>query len=207
MRKIDTVLGRLDKEYPDADIALLFDGVFQLLVAVMLSAQCTDVVVNKVTPRLFAKFGDAVAMAKADVREVEKLIYSTGFYRNKARNVVGAARMIVADFGAEVPCEMEDLLKLPGVARKTANVVMNAGFGKAVGIVVDTHVGRISRLLGLTEQKDAVKVEKELMKIVPKKKWGRLPYLFIEHGRKVCIARRPQCRDCVLSDICPSSQV
>jgi endonuclease-3 len=205
------VVGRLKTVYPNAKIELNYEGNFQLLVAVILSAQCTDVRVNMVTPKLFARFPDAYSMAEADLLELEKLIYSTGFYRAKARNIIAASKLIVNEFEGKVPDNVSDLLKLPGVARKTANVVTWSGFGKAEGIVVDTHVIRLAGLLGLitkkaAKSKNAVKIEKELMKNLPKSEWGGFSHLLILHGRRVCIARRPQCQSCLLSDICPSSE-
>ena len=209
--EVGEVIALLRKEYPDATIALNFEGVWQLLVAVVLSAQCTDARVNKVTPVLFKRFPGVRDFAECDLEELEKLIYSTGFYRAKARNLKGAAVMIVEEFGAEVPDEMDLLLRLPGVARKTANVILNAGFGKSVGVVVDTHVCRISGLLGWVpkkwaKSKNAVKIEKKLMKIVPAEDWGVISYLMILHGRAVCIARRPKCEECVLRDLCPGAR-
>lgn len=199
-------------KYPNATIALKFENDFQLLVAVILSAQCTDERVNKVTPILFKRFVNAEDFAKCDISELEKLIYSTGFYKNKAKNIKGAAEKVVKDFGGKVPDNMRDLLTLPGVARKTANVILFEAFGRTEGIVVDTHVARISGLLGLvpkklSDAKNAVKIEERLMEIVPKKDWGNIAYLFIDHGRAICIARRPKCEICPLSKICPSARV
>ena len=212
MSKIDVgkIVKLLEKLYPRATIALEFSDVFQLLVAVILSAQCTDERVNKVTPALFKRFPGVNDFAVCDLEELEKLIYSTGFYKNKAKNIKSAAEMIVADFGGIVPDKMEDLLRLPGVARKTANVVLNAGYGKQEGVVVDTHVARLTGLLGLvpmkmSESKNAVKIEEILMKIVPMSDWGNFSYLMILHGRAVCVARKPRCAECVLNEICPSS--
>ena len=207
----EKVVRLLTKEYPDAKVELNFGDVFQLLVAVVLSAQCTDVRVNKVTPPLFQRFKTVKDFADCDLKELEKMIYSTGFYRNKAKNIQGAANMIVSDFGGKVPSNMDDLLKLPGVARKTANVILESGFGKVEGIVVDTHMIRLSGLLEfiskeLWKSKNAVKIEKELMKIVPKKHWGKFSHLIVWHGRRICIARRPRCKDCVLNKICPSAK-
>lgn len=202
----------LKKQYPNATIALKYGNNFQLLVAVILSAQCTDERVNKVTPVLFKRFSTAEDFARCDISELEKLIYSTGFYKNKAKNIKGAAEKVVKDFGGKVPDNMKDLLTLPGVARKTANVILFEAFGRTEGIVVDTHVARISGLLGLvsrklSDAKNAVKIEQKLMTIVPKKDWGNIAYLFIDHGRAICIARRPKCEICPLSKICPSSRV
>lgn len=210
--RINEIIKILKKQYPNSRIALDHGSVFQLLVAVILSAQCTDLRVNKVTPSLFKRFSKAEDFAECDVRELEKLIYSTGFYKNKAKNIKAAAQKIVADFGGKVPNTMEDLLKLPGVARKTANVVLSSGFAKNVGIVVDTHVARISGLLGLVDKKlskakNAVKIEQELMKIVPRKDWRIFSFLMINHGRAICVARRPKCGICPLNKICPSAKL
>ncbi len=197
--------------HPEAKIALNYSNPFELLVAVILSAQCTDVRVNMVTPKLFAKYKSVEEFAAARPQELEKLIYSTGFYKNKAKSIKGAAATILKEFNGKMPDTMDALLKLPGVARKTANVVLNNAFGKSEGIVVDTHVIRISGKLGLVpqelvEKKNAVKIEQELMKIVPKKEWGKFSHLIIFHGRKICIARRPKCAECNLRKICPSSE-
>lgn len=202
----------LKKAYPDAKVELDFGSVWELLVAVILSAQCTDVRVNKVTPGLFKRFSSVHDFAKCKLPELEKLIYSTGFYKNKAKNIKGAAEMILQKFDGKVPDEMENLLKLPGVARKTANVILSGGYGRNEGVVVDTHVIRLSGLLKLSSAKDvktknAVQIEKDLMKIVPKKEWGLFSNLLIFHGRRVCIARRPQCEKCVINKVCPSSRV
>jgi len=206
------VLAGLKKIYPRARVELDFDNVWELLVAVILSAQCTDVRVNKVTPELFAKYPTVESFASANTRELEQKIYSTGFYKNKAKNIKSAAAKIVAEFGGKVPGTMPELLTLSGVARKTANVILSAGFGKNKGVVVDTHVIRLSGLLGLAKMKDvkvknAVNIEKTLMAIVPKKDWARFSNFLIWHGRRVCIARRPRCEICVLNKICPSSRV
>lgn len=212
MIDVREVIRILKQEYPGAKIALNYRNNFELVVAVILSAQCTDERVNMVTPGLFAKFPNVKDVANCKIEELERTIYSTGFYKNKAKNIKAMAQMLVRDFGGEVPDNMNELLRLPGVARKTANVVMYAAFGKAEGIVVDTHVARICGLLGLvpmkmSEKKEAVKIETELMKIVPKRDWGVFPHLLILHGRKVCVARRPRCTECKLNDICPSSTV
>ncbi len=201
------VIKILKEQYPGATIALNYGDTFQLLVAVILSAQCTDVRVNKVTPALFKRFSVVRDFAECDVRELERLIYSTGFYKNKAKNIKAAAQKIVSEFGEEVPGKMEDLLLLPGVARKTANVVLHAGFGRSEGIVVDTHVARICGLLGISEAKNAVKIEQILMKIVPREEWRVFSYLMINHGRTICIARKPKCEICPLKRICPGAKV
>lgn len=212
MIPIQKIIDLLDEEYPMPKVALKYDDVFQLLVAVILSAQCTDERVNKVTPALFKRFPGIRDFARCDLDELEKLIFSTGFYKNKAKNIKRAAIKIVEDFEEKVPDKMEDLLTLPGVARKTANVVLHAGFGKEEGIVVDTHVARLSGLLGLvpmkmSKAKDAIKIEKELMAIVPREYWGDFSMWLILHGRKICIARRPKCEECVLNKLCPSAFV
>ena len=209
---VGRIINLLSKEYPDAKIALNYGDNFQLLVAVILSAQCTDERVNMVTPALFKRFSTIQDFAECETEELEKLIYSTGFYRNKAKNIRAAAGKIAKDYGGKVPDEMAELLAVPGVARKTANVILNAAYSKSEGIVVDTHVCRLSGLLGLvdkklSEKKNAVKIEQKLMKQVPKKHWGLFPHLLIKHGRRVCIDRRPKCKICVLNKICPSAKL
>ncbi|MCX5658967.1 MAG: endonuclease III [Planctomycetota bacterium] len=191
------------KLYPDARCALNHRNAFELLIATILSAQCTDVRVNIVTPALFKRFPDAAAFAKADVAEVESLIKSTGFYRNKAKSILGASKLIVEKFGHAVPRTMEELLELPGVARKTANVVLGNAYGKNVGFVVDTHIGRLSRRLGFTRQDDPVKVERDLIALFPGENWTMLAHLLIYHGRQVCFARNPQCDKCAIARDCP----
>ena len=207
--RVPEILRLLRGEFPDATIALNYKGVWQLLVAVVLSAQCTDERVNKVTPALFERFPKVKDFAACDIEELEKLIYSTGFYRAKAKNLKKAAVRVLEEFGGVVPDNMEDLLTLGGVARKTANVIMNAGYHKSVGVVVDTHVCRISGLLGwvpmkMSKAKNAVKIENRLMKILDKSDWGDISYLMILHGRKTCIARKPRCSECKLNELCPS---
>lgn len=204
-KRMPELIARLRAAHPDAECALRHDNAWQLLVATILSAQCTDERVNMVTPALFARYPTPAAMAAADSADVEDLIHSTGFYRNKAKNIQGAARKIEADFGGEVPTDMAALLTLPGVARKTANVVRGVGFGLADGIVVDTHVKRLSRRLGLTKQEDPVKVERDLVAITPRADWIDLSHLLIFHGRRVCDARKPRCGECVLAELCPSA--
>jgi endonuclease-3 len=196
---------RLKQAYPDARIALRYTDEFQLLVAVILSAQTTDVGVNKVTPVLFERFPTAEALAAADPAEVESIIRPTGFFRNKTKNIIGAARAIVAEHGGRVPDTMEELTALPGVARKTANIVLYNAFGKTEGIAVDTHVFRLAHRLGLSAHDDPNKVERDLMALFPKEEWGPLTYRLIEHGRAVCDAKRPICGQCVLADLCPSA--
>ncbi len=200
---VEEIIRRLEKEYGQVRTALKFNNPFELLVAVVLSAQCTDERVNAITPQLFKRFPGPREMAQADLSEIEQLVRSCSFFRNKAKNIHEAAKMIVGEFGGKVPDTMEDLIRLPGVARKTANVVLYNAFGKNEGIAVDTHVKRLVNRLGITEQTNPVKIEQELMKLVPRKYWGLFTYLLIEHGRKVCRAKRPDCKRCVLKDICP----
>ena len=196
---------RLKQRYPHARIALSYETDFQLLVAVILSAQTTDVGVNKVTPSLFARFPTPEALAGADPAEVEEIVHPTGFFRNKTKNIIGAAQRIVAEYGGRVPDTMEDLLTLPGVARKTANIVLYNAFGKAEGVAVDTHVFRLAHRLGFSGHEDTNKVERDLMALFPPEEWGALTYRLIEHGRAVCDAKRPICGQCVVADLCPSA--
>jgi len=196
---------RLGVLYPHAHIALDYDTPWHLLVAVILSAQTTDVGVNKVTPVLFARFPGPEDLAGADVLEVESIVKPTGFYHNKTKLIMATARMVVGEFGGTVPDTMEDLMRLPGVARKTANIVISGAYGKVEGIAVDTHVFRISHRLGLTDEKDPDKVERDLTSLLPREDWYAVNYRFIDHGRAVCTAKRPICGACVLSDICPTA--
>lgn len=198
------VVERLAAEYPTITIPLDHGSPFQLLAAVILSAQCTDERVNQVTPALFARFPDAPAMAAADPVEVEEIIFPTGFFRAKTKSLIGMADAIVTRHGGEMPGRMEELVKLPGVGRKTANVILGHWFG-VPGVVVDTHVGRLARLLGLTTETDPEKVERDLMAIWPRAAWSDTTMRMIYHGRRVCIARRPRCGECVLNDFCPSA--
>jgi endonuclease-3 len=200
------IVGLLKKHYPDSKCTLDFKTTHQLMVATILSAQCTDERVNKVTPALFKKYKSVKSFAAADLRELEKDIYSTGFYSNKAKAIKNSAVELMREFDGRIPKKLDELVKLPGIGRKTGSVILGAGCGLAEGIVVDTHVGRISRLLGWTSQKDAVKIERDLMAIIPKKDWIGLSHMLIDHGRAVCIARRPKCADCCLKKLCPSSQ-
>jgi len=202
-QRIQEIIKRLQKEYSRARIALEYKDPFQLLVAVILSAQCTDKRVNMITPRLFERFPGVREMAEADVREIEEIIRSCGFFRNKAKNIKAAASMILAKFGGRVPDNMEDIIRLPGVARKTGNVVLYNAYGVKAGIAVDTHVKRLARRLGLSSEKDPVKIERDLMEKIPKDLWGEITYLLIDHGRKVCKARKPDCENCILRDLCP----
>lgn len=199
------IFAAIDRLYPNVTCALRYDGPFQLLVATILSAQCTDRRVNLVTPELFSRLGTVKKMAGARVSEIEKLIRSTGFYHSKARHISESAKMIVEKFHGEVPRTMEELIMLPGVARKTANVVLSVGFGLHEGVVVDTHVGRLSRRLGFTYEKTPEKIEKDLMKLVERKKWDTFSLQLIQHGRLICVARRPRCEDCALNRLCPST--
>ena len=201
------ILARLRAAYPDARCALEHRSAFELLCATILSAQCTDARVNLVTPTLFAAYPTPEALARARPEDVEAIIKSTGFFRNKTRSLIGMAQALVADHGGEVPRTMDQLRVLPGVGRKTANVILGNAYGINDGITVDTHVGRLSRLLGLTGEDDPVKIEQDLMPLFPQDQWGLLSHLLIFHGRQVCIARRPRCGDCVLSDLCPSALV
>jgi endonuclease-3 len=198
---------RLIEHYPDAHCALDFKSPFQLLVATILSAQCTDKRVNMVTPALFKKYKTPDAMAAANPEELEEMIKSMGFFRNKTKSLLGMSAAVAEKHGGKVPDEMDDLVKLPGVGRKTANVVLGNAFGRNEGVVVDTHVGRVAGRLGLTKNTDPVKVEQDLMKLFPRDQWTLLSHLLIEHGRQICDARRPKCEICFLNDICPSSRV
>jgi endonuclease-3 len=201
------ILTRLRAAYPDAQCALDHRDPFELLCATILSAQCTDARVNLVTPTLFARYPTAESLARANQSEVEAIIKSTGFFRNKAKSLIGMAQALVADHGGEVPRTMDQLRRLPGVGRKTANVILGNAFGINDGITVDTHVTRLSRLLGLTRHEDAERIEADLMPLFPRDHWALISHLLIFHGRQVCVARRPRCGECVLSDICPSSAV
>lgn len=198
---------KLAKLFPDPNCALVHDDPFQLLVATILSAQCTDERVNKVTPSLFQKYPDAASMSKAPLSSIEKLIQSTGFFRSKAKSLKSSSEDIVTKHGGKVPASMDELIKLRGVGRKTANVVLGNAFGKNVGVVVDTHVGRLSRRFGFTKEKDPVKVEKDLMKLVSQKDWTVISHRMIMHGRATCKARKPLCGACELHTLCPSSEV
>lgn len=192
-------------EYPDITIPLDHASPFQLLAAVILSAQCTDERVNQVTPALFARYPDAESMAAADPAEVEAIIFPTGFFRAKTKSLIGMARAVVGRHGGEIPGRMDELVTLPGVGRKTANVLLGHWFG-VPGVVVDTHVGRLARLLGLTVESDPVKVERDLMAIWPRRAWSDTTMRMIYHGRRVCVARRPRCGACVMADFCPSAR-
>ena len=200
------MIERLAVEHADAEIALRFRSDLELLVSVMLSAQTTDANVNRVTPALFAKYRRPEDYLAVPQEELERDIYTTGFFRQKAKSIRGAMRVLREEFDGEVPSRLEELLRLPGVARKTANVVA-AELGHAQGIVVDTHVRRLSQRLGFTRNDDPVKIERDLQRVVPRPDWARFPHLLIWHGRRVCDARNPRCEECVLEDICPSSRL
>jgi endonuclease-3 len=200
--RVQAILNGLDRMYPDVTCALLHNSAWELVVATILSAQCTDVRVNMVTPGLFAKYPTAQHFAALDPEDLEPEIRSTGFFRNKSKSVVGAARKVVSDFGGVVPQTMEELLTLPGVARKTANVVLGTWFKKNEGVVVDTHVTRISRRWELTRHEDAPKIEQDLMQIVPRERWTKFSHQVIWHGRKLCVARSPKCSQCGLETLC-----
>ncbi|HMY58223.1 MAG TPA: endonuclease III [Pseudomonadota bacterium] len=204
--RIADILDELDRLYPDAHCELVYKSPFELLIAVILSAQCTDDRVNMITPTLFARFPDPAALAQADLEELEKIIYSTGFYRNKAKNIKACAKKLVEKFGGKVPQSMPDLLSLPGVARKTANVVLGTAFGIPSGVVVDTHIGRLSQRLGMTKQDDPEKIELDLQKLWPKDRWIMSGHRLIWHGRRVCFARKPSCATCTLRPVCPAKE-
>ncbi len=204
---VQKILARLTKIYPDANCELSHKDPLQLLVSTILSAQCTDERVNQVTPKLFLKYRKAKDFASADPEELEELIRSTGFFRSKAKSILAASRDIVEKHGGKVPQKMEDLVALRGVGRKTANVVLGTAFGQNVGVVVDTHVGRISRRLGFTRHQDPVKVEADLMKILPKKRWTLFSHQLIHHGRQLCMARKPRCSECPLAPLCSSVEL
>ncbi|MBA2686949.1 MAG: endonuclease III [Gemmatimonadaceae bacterium] len=201
------VYKRLKKTYPDAHCELDFRTPLQLLIATILSAQCTDKRVNLVTPAVFAKYPTARALADANPEQLEELIKPTGFFRNKTKSLIGMAKGVSAEHKGEVPRTMDELVSLPGVGRKTANVILGNAYDTNEGVVVDTHVGRVSLRLGLTTETDPVKAEKQLMQLFPRQNWAMLSHLMIFHGRRICVARVPKCEICPLNDICPSSRV
>jgi endonuclease-3 len=205
--RLNKIIAGFERTYPDADCELTYTDPLQLLVSVILSAQCTDKRVNMVTPVLFKRYRTPAALAAAKPEELEEMIKSTGFFRNKTKSLLGMSQAIAANHAGKVPDSMDELVRLPGVGRKTANVVLGNAYAKNEGVVVDTHVGRVSKRLGLTRQTDPVKVEQDLMRLFPSERWTMLSHLFIEHGRRICDARRPKCEACFLSDICPSSLV
>lgn len=202
--RILEIIKILRKTYPRSHTALYFKTPLQILVATVLSAQCTDERVNKITPTLFNKYKTVYNFARARKSVLEKEVYSTGFYKNKAKNIIALSKKIVMDYNGKVPDEMSELLTLPGVARKTANILLSSSFRKAEGIPVDTHVKRLSGRLGLSTQTNPDKIEKELMNIVPRKDWLDFNYMFVDHGRKICMARKPLCPKCVIRHLCPS---
>jgi endonuclease-3 len=201
------IVARLEQAYPDATCALHHGSALELVVATILSAQCTDARVNMVTPHLFAKYTSAQDYAAANPKLLEKEIQSTGFFRNKTRSIIGMAQAVEERHQGQIPDTMEELTQLPGVGRKTANVILGTWFGKNEGVVVDTHVHRISRLFKLTEEDTPEKIERDLMQLIPREKWTWFGHTLIQHGRKVCIARRPRCEECVVNRLCPSSNV
>ena len=205
--RVVKIIKVLRKTYPNAKTALKHKNPLELLISTMLAAQCTDERVNKITPALFKKYKNAADFARARQSSLEKDIYSTGFYRNKAKNIIATSKKIVNEFKRNVPESMEELVTLPGVARKTANIVLSGSFGKAEGIAVDTHVRRLSQRMALTKENDPEKIEKNLMKVVPKKDWLEFNYIMVDHGRAVCKARRPRCADCVIGGLCPSKKL
>jgi endonuclease-3 len=205
--RVRKIIARLEREYPDATCALHHASALELVVATILSAQCTDARVNMVTPVLFAKYRTSGDYAAADPRVLEREIQSTGFFRNKTKSIIGMAQALVERHGGEVPDTMEALTELPGVGRKTANVILGTWFKKNEGVVVDTHVQRLTRLLKLTRHDDPVKIERDLMDLLPRDKWTWWSHTLIQHGRQVCIARRPKCEACVVTKLCPSSTV
>lgn len=204
---IDKILNLLKKEYPTAKTALNFTSPLEILVSTILSAQCTDARVNLVTRDLFKKYRKVEDFASADLKTFEQEIRSTGFYHNKAKNIIASCQKIMKDFNGKVPNTMEELIQLPGVARKTANIVLFNGFGKTEGIAVDTHVQRLSQRLGLSKNDDPVKIEKDLMALLDKKEWGDFSNLLIEHGRRICSAKKPKCFECILKNLCPSAHL
>ena len=204
-KRASALVKLLNKKYPQVKIALKYESPMQLLAAVILSAQCTDVRVNLVTRELFRKYRTVNDFASADLRTFQNEIRSTGFYRNKAKNIIGSAKMIKSDFKGKIPDQMESLLKLPGVARKTANVVLSTLYDKNEGICIDTHCIRLTQRWGLTKSKNPVSIERELMPLVPRKDWENFSLMTIKHGRELCYARKPQCKKCFLNKICPSA--
>ncbi len=202
-KRIKQIIRILHQTYPESHTALTHRNPLQILVATILSAQCTDERVNQITPMLFQKYKSAEEFARVDQRELEEEIRSTGFFRNKAKNIIGASTKIVEDFSGKVPDNMADLITLPGVARKTANIVLSSGYKKSEGIAVDTHVKRLSGRLGLSSEKDPDKIEQDLLVVVPRESWIDFNYMLVNHGRQVCQARKPRCSECPLSHLCP----
>ena len=206
-KRAGEIIQLLEREYPDARVALLHKNPFQLLIATILSAQSTDVQINKITKKLFLKYKGPEDFVKEPIKEIENDIRSSGFYRNNAKNIQNSCRILIEDFNSRVPRTMEELTTLPGVARKTANIVLSGGFGIIDGIPIDTHVKRLSGRLGLTQSKDPVKIERDLMQMVPKEEWFHISNLLIWHGRNICDARKPRHDKCVLYDLCPSRNI
>jgi endonuclease III len=208
-KRMGKILAGLKELYPDADCALTHNGALELLVATVLSAQCTDETVNKVTPTLLGRYPNAHTLASAPAQDIEEIIHSTGFFRQKTKSIINACKMIVEKFGGQVPDTMESLTQLPGVARKTANVLLGTWFHKNEGVVVDTHVGRLAHRLGLTwtskDEKDAVKIEQDLIQVIPREEWTYVGHALIWHGRRVCFARKPGCAGCGINKYCPSA--
>ncbi|MDH7512386.1 MAG: endonuclease III [Clostridiales bacterium] len=204
-KRIRKIIQILREEYPASRTALTFETPLQILVATILAAQCTDERVNKITPTLFKKYPTVADLARADREELENIIRPTGFFRNKAKSIIAAAKKIVGDFGGRVPDQMDDLITIPGVARKTANIVLSSGYGKAEGIAVDTHVRRLSGRLGLSSESDPDKIERDLLAVVPKGDWLDFTYMLVNHGRRVCQARKPRCQECALRTLCASA--
>ena len=203
-KRVEKIINLLKKEYPSIKLALKFNNPLELLVATILSAQCTDERTNRVTKNLFKKYKSIKDYARADLKTFEEDIKATGFYKNKAKNIIAACQKIANEFNGKVPQKMEELLTLPGVGRKTANIVLTFAFRKIEGISVDTHVRRLSQRLGLSKNNDPNKIEQDLMKIIPKKDWGNFSCLLMEHGRKICLAKKPFCEKCILKHLCPS---
>jgi len=205
-KKISDLIKILHKNYPKSRTALRYKTPFQILIATVLAAQCTDKRVNKITPQLFNKYKTVYAFAKAKQNVLEQEVRSTGFYRNKSKNIIALSKRIVKEYNGRVPSSMEELITLSGVMRKTANIVLSSGFERAEGIAVDTHVKRLSERIGLSKEKDPNKIERDLMKIVPKKEWIDFNYMLVNHGRKICMARKPLCTECPLKHLCPSAK-
>ena len=203
--RMHAVLEALQKSYPEAECALHYSTPFQLLIATILSAQCTDARVNMVTPTLFSAYPDAFAMSQADQEHIEQLIHSTGFYKAKAKNIIACSKRIMEHYKGELPLEIDELITLPGVGRKTANVLLGNAYGINAGITVDTHVTRIMNALKFVKTTDAVKIEQELMPLIPQEDWTVFTHRIIEHGRAICIARRPKCSECIIAELCPSA--
>ena len=203
--RMHAVLSALEQSYPNAECALHYSTPFQLLIATILSAQCTDARVNMVTPTLFSAYPDAKAMSEAHLNDIEHLIHSTGFYKAKAKNIIACSKRIIEDYKGELPLRIDELITLPGVGRKTANVLLGNAYGINAGITVDTHVTRIMNALKFVKTTDAIKIEQDLMPLIPQEDWAVFTHRVIEHGRAVCIARRPKCGECIISEMCPSA--